>query len=164
MTEAPTLHMLCGKIASGKSTLAAQLSRQPATVLITEDDWLGALFPGEMSSLSDFARCSGRLRTIMAPHITDLLQAGVSVVLDFHANTVAARAWMRGVCETAQAAHQLHVLNVPDEVCLARLRGRNAKGDHPFTVTEEQFHQFTKHFVPPSESEGFTLVMHDAPA
>ena len=31
-TESPTLHILCGKIASGKSTLAAQLSAKPGTV------------------------------------------------------------------------------------------------------------------------------------
>lgn len=40
----PTLHLLCGKIASGKSTLAAQLGRTAGTILIAEDDWLDSLY------------------------------------------------------------------------------------------------------------------------
>ncbi len=32
----PTLHMLCGKIAAGKSTLAASLASAPRTVLIAD--------------------------------------------------------------------------------------------------------------------------------
>lgn len=36
----PTLHMLCGKIASGKSTLARRLADADSTVLLVEDEWL----------------------------------------------------------------------------------------------------------------------------
>jgi len=38
--EIPRLHMLCGKIASGKSTLAARLGSAPGTALLAEDTWL----------------------------------------------------------------------------------------------------------------------------
>lgn len=37
------LHFLCGKIASGKSTLAKQLAKQPRTILLSEDEWLSTL-------------------------------------------------------------------------------------------------------------------------
>lgn len=51
MTFAPaTLHLLCGKIASGKSTLAAELSAAPGCVVISEDQWLAALYKDEMQS------------------------------------------------------------------------------------------------------------------
>ena len=36
----PTLHLVCGKIAAGKSTLANRLANAPATVLISEDYWM----------------------------------------------------------------------------------------------------------------------------
>lgn len=159
--SSPTLHMLCGKIASGKSTLAARLASQEGTVLIAEDDWLAALFSGEMSSASDYLRCAPKLRAVMGPHIAALLTAGVSVVLDFPANTVENRAWMRGILAATGAAHRLHLLDAPDALCLARLRGRNAQGDHPFAATEAQFHRFSKHFVAPMPEEGFTIVVHD---
>lgn len=156
--------MLCGKIAAGKSTLAARLGSASGTVLIAEDAWLGVLFADQMQTATDYVRYAAKLRTIMRPHVVSLLNAGVSVVLDFPANTVENRAWMRGILDASGAAHRLHVLDAPDELCLARLRERNAQGTHPFAVTEEQFHRFSRHFEAPSPEEGFTIVMHDASA
>ncbi len=161
-SSTPTLHMLCGKIAAGKSTLAGRLAADQGTILLAEDDWLHALFADQMSSPQDYVRCAAKLRGIMAAHVASLLQAGVSVVLDFPANTVETRAWMRSLIDQTGAAHQLHVLDVPDDLCLARLRLRNAGGVHPFAATEAQFHAFSKHFTYPAEQEGFTLVMHGA--
>lgn len=157
-----TLHLLCGKVASGKSTLTAQLGSLNGTVTIAEDDWLNALYSSEMSSLSDYVRCMSKLRNVIGSHVASLLNAGVSVVLDFQANTLASRDWMRSILEQTGAAHQLHVLDVPDDVCIARLHARNAQGDHPFAATEKQFRQLSKHFVAPSPDEGFNIVFHDS--
>lgn len=152
--------MLCGKIGSGKSTLTEKLGRLPATVVLSEDDWLSGLYPDQMSSVRDYVRCAAHLRGVLGPHVAGLLNAGVSVVLDFPANTVETRAWMRGILDRCEAGHVLHVLDVPDAVCLERLRARNAQGDHPFAATEEQFHQISRHFVPPTPEEGFTIEVH----
>ncbi|MEO1313780.1 MAG: ATP-binding protein [Pseudomonadota bacterium] len=164
MREGPALHLLCGKIAAGKSTLAARLGGAPATIVIAEDIWLKTLFGDEMATGADFLDRSARLRRAITPHLMDLLMAGVSVVLDFAANTVAQRQWMREVIDQARVAHQLHVLEVPDEVCLARLRARNVQGEHAFAATEAQFHRFTKHFVAPTPEEGFVIVRYDEEA
>lgn len=153
-----TLHMICGKMASGKSTLTAELAQAPGTVVISEDFWLARLFGPEMHEVADYIRCSRRLREPMTPHIQDLLRAGVSVVLDFPANTVPTRAWMRTLFEGAGADHRLHVIDVSDEICKARLRARNAEGLHDFAATEAQFDAITSYFVLPSEDEGFTVV------
>lgn len=158
---APMLHLFCGKIAAGKSTLAADLATAPGTVLIAEDHWLRALFEEQIATPRDYAHCAAKLRTVMGPHVAALLNVGVSVALDFPANTVETRLWMRAILDQTQAAHRLHVLSPPDAVCLERLHARNAQGDHPFAATEQQFQLFSKHFVPPSPEEGFTLVIHD---
>ena len=159
--KTPTLHMFCGKIAAGKSTLAANLAQTEGAILIKEDDWLASLFGEDMTTAKDYMRCASKLRHVLGPHITDLLNKGLSVVLDFQANTVESRTWMRHILESSDAGNQLHVLMPPDEVCLTRLRARNATGEHPFTVTDAQFHQISKHFVPPTEDEGFNLIVHD---
>jgi predicted kinase len=156
---AAALPMICGKIAVGKSTLAAQLEGAGA-LRLSEDTLLAALYPEELRSPKDYVQYSARLRAAIGPHVVGLLQAGVPVVLDFPANTVANRDWMRGLFTEAGADHQLHLLNVPDEVCLARLHARNAAGDHPFAATEEQFRLFSAHYLPPSAEEGFTVVTH----
>jgi predicted kinase len=154
------LHMVCGKIGAGKSTLARQLASQPRTVHISEDDWLAALYPGEIRALDDYVRCAGRLRAAMAPHTEALLRSGLSVVLDFPANTLGTRGWARSLFEKAGAAHCLHFLDLPDEVCKARLRARNAAGQHPFETFDAQFDLITRHFVAPTADEGFVVVRH----
>jgi len=159
-STSPTLHLLCGKIAAGKSTLAARLSRAPRTVLISEDVWLAALFASEMKTPADYVRCSAKLRQAMEPHVVALLNAGCPVVLDFPFNRVSERTWARRILDQTNATHKLHVLNPPDEVCLARLHARNEGGKHPFAATEEQFHRFSRHFELPVPGEGFTLVFH----
>jgi predicted kinase len=153
--------MLCGKIASGKSTLAARLAAEPGTVLLSEDYLLSRLYPGEILTLDDYVRCAGRLKEAIAPTIADLLRAGLSVVLDFQANTPRARSWMRGLFEEAEAAHQLHWLGASDETCKARLHARNAAGTHDYVVSDAEFDLFTSHFVAPAEAEGFAVVRHD---
>ncbi len=156
-----TLHLLCGKIAAGKSTLAAKLAAADNTVLIAEDAWLAALFSEQLQQPKDYLRCAKKLRSAMAPHVVELLNAGVSVVLDFQGNTIESRAWMRGLLDQTDADHQFHVLMPPDEVCLARLRARNESGAHPFAVSEKQFHHISAYFVPPTPDEGFNLVIHN---
>jgi predicted kinase len=154
------LHLVCGKIAAGKSTLAARLSARPGTILVREDQWLAGLYPGEQNTLDDYVRNAGRLRGVMGPHLVALLRAGLSVVLDFPANTPQSRAWMRSVFLEAEAAHQLHYLEAGDALCKARLRARNAAGTHEFAVSDEAFDLFTRYFVPPGPEEGFVVVGH----
>lgn len=158
-----TLHMLCGKIAAGKSTLAHSLLQEAKTILISEDRWLSLLFRDEIRSVADYARCAGRLREAMGGHVSALLRSGLSVVLDFPANTVANRQWMRGVFEQAGADHRLHYLDVPDAVCKARLHRRNAAGSHDFAATDAEYEMITAYFVPPAVSEGFTIIRHAPP-
>lgn len=102
-----TLHMLCGKIAAGKSSLAARLAAAPHTVALSEDHWLARLYPGQINSVADYVRHAAQLREAIAPHVEALLGAGLSVVLDFPAHTVANRAWMRGIIERSGAQHVL---------------------------------------------------------
>jgi predicted kinase len=157
----PTLHILCGKIATGKSILAALLSAKPGTVLIAEDALLDILFGDELQTREDYVRCSGRIKAAMQPHIEAFLRAGVSVVLNFPANTLGQRLWFREIVETTGAAHVMHDLDVSDEACLARLRARNSSGDHPFVVTDALFHKITCHFTEPAADEGFRILRHD---
>jgi predicted kinase len=155
-----TLYLLCGKIASGKSTLARRLAERPATLLITMDHWMSLLFPTENRTIEDFARLSARLRDAMGPHVVDILRHDLSVVLDFPANTVKWRSWMRSLIDEAEVAHELHVLDVADAICKQRLRQRNAGGEDPYEVSEETYELFMSYFVPPRPDEGFNIVTH----
>ncbi|MBE9156542.1 ATP-binding protein [Nodosilinea sp. LEGE 06152] len=153
-----TLHLICGKIAAGKSTKARELASQPRTVLIAQDEWLATLYPGELNTLADYVCYSTRLNTVMGIHIEALLKAGLSVVLDFPANTIKSRQWMKAIVERAGVAHVLYYLDVPDTKCKRRLRLRNESGTHEYAPTEADFDQFTSYFVPPAPEEGFNVI------
>lgn len=155
-----TLFLVCGKIAAGKSTFAAELAQSHGALLISEDFWTFRLFGPDMHEVADYVRFSRRLREAMGPHLVELLGAGLSVVLDFPANTRAVRAWMKDIYEAAGADHQLHFLDLPDDVCRDRLHQRNASGAHDFAATDEQFDLITGYFEAPGEDEGFAITLH----
>jgi len=156
------LFFLCGKMAAGKSTLARDLAKREDAVLLVQDEFLNALYPVEIIDVPDFARCSSRLRSALAPHICALLSKGVSVVLDFPANTKDQRAWFRTLFERANVEHELHFIDVSDDLCRNQLRDRSKHLPlgAPWT-TEAEFEAITAYFQPPSESEGFNVVRHE---
>jgi predicted kinase len=162
LKSATTLYLLCGKIASGKSSLARGLAARPQTLLIEMDVWMSTLFPTENRTIEDFTKLSARLRAAMGPHIVEILRKDVSVVLDFPANTVSWRDWMRSLVAEAGVAHELHVLDVPDAICKERLRRRNEGGEHTYQVDEATYDRFMAYLVPPTSDEGFNVILHSA--
>ncbi|HDU8547436.1 ATP-binding protein [Morganella morganii subsp. morganii] len=152
-----TLHFLCGKIASGKSTLAQQLVRGQQAVLLSEDTWLAALYPGQITQLADYFEKSRLLKSALELHLVTLLQKGITLVLDFPANTPEQRQWLKGLAEQAGCSYCCHVLNVSDEECKRRLAARNLSGENPFTTSAEQFDLITAHFSYPSEEEELVI-------
>lgn len=162
--ETAILHMVCGKIASGKSTLTARLGEAPRTVLLSEDKWMACLYPNEIHTLTDYVSRAARLRVVLTEHVQALLATGICVVLDFPFNTVSTRSWGRSLFQAVACEHRLHYLDVSDETCKSRLTARNVSGEHPFQTSKEQYDQITRYFVPPEPSEGFNIIVYDETA
>ena len=161
MSAPGTLIFLCGKMAAGKSTLAKTLAHRTGTVLLVQDELLDHLFPGEITDIPGFVRCSSRLRSAIGPHVSALLSKGISVVLDFPGNTKAQRLWFRELCERANAPHELHFVDASDALCKSQLGERSKAlpaGAH--WTTEAEFDAVTAYFQPPAEAEGFNVVHH----
>jgi len=100
----PTLYLLCGKIAAGKSTLARCLAERSVTLLISEDHWTSNLFADDLRTIDDYGCYSARLRAAVGPHIVDMLRQGLSIGLDFPAKTVRNRNWMRSLIDQTGAS------------------------------------------------------------
>jgi len=155
-----TLHFLCGKAGAGKTTLARELGRSLPAIVICEDEWIAAL-GFEVRSLADYRDASGRFRNLIGAVVPDLLRLGVSVVLDYAANTAERRAWVRSLFEAAGADHALHWIDRSDAECLDNIHRRNAEkpaGIYWGHVSDQLFHAVTPHFVPPSPEEGFHVI------
>ena len=156
-----TLHFLCGKMAAGKSTLARDLARAHQAVLLEEDHFLATLFPGEIRSVADYVKYSSRVKEALSEPIVALLRSGISVVLDFPGNTPNQRRWFRQLIDRAQVAHELHYLDVSDEVCKAQLRERSKSlPEGSLFTSDAEFAAVTKYFQPPVAEEGFNVVLN----
>jgi len=155
------LLFFCGKMASGKSTLARELAARESAMLFVQDEWLDALYPNLIVNVASYIEYSGRINRTLQPYIVELLTRGISVVLDFPGNTVNQRAWFRSIIEEAGVDHELHFLDTPDADCKARLKARSAHLP-PGTkwTTEEDFELIASHFRAPAVDEGFNVILH----
>jgi predicted kinase len=162
MSTSGKLIFLCGKMAAGKSTLAQELAQRESAVLLVQDELLDHLFPGEITDIPGFARCSSRLKNAIGPHVCALLSKGMSVVLDFPGNTRTQRLWFRELFERANAQHELHFVDASDALCRGQLkeRSKHSPAGAPWT-TDAEFEAITVYFQPPSEEEGFNVVRHE---
>jgi predicted kinase len=152
---------MCGKMAAGKSTLARELARSTQALLWIQDEFLEALFPGEIVSIADYVRCSARLRDAVGPRVQDLLSRNVSIVLDFPANTRIQRTWFRELIELTGVRHEMHYIDLPDEVCKRQLRQRSETlpPGAPWT-SDAEFEAITAYFEEPGPDEGFSVIRH----
>ena len=160
-----TLHFICGKAGSGKTTLARELGRTLPALVFCEDEWIDTL-GFEIGSLEDFRKASSKCRNLIRPLAIELLRLGVSVAFDFAGNTVNSRLWVRSVFEAADADHVLHVIEARDAECLANIHRRNDEkppGIYWGHVSDETFHAVTAHFAPPLPEEGFRILPHRRP-
>jgi len=162
MSTSANLIFFCGKMAAGKSTLARDLASRENAVLLVQDDFLDTLFPGEITDIPGFFKCSSRLKNALTPHVCDLLSKGISVVLDFPGNTKTQRAWFRELIERANVDHELHFVDASDDLCKSQLRDRSTglAAGTPWT-TDANFEAINAYFQPPSEDEKFNVLRHE---
>ena len=155
------LIFFCGKMAAGKSTLAKELAAREDAVVLSQDNLLERLFPGEIVNIPNYIKFAGRLNSAIGPHVVALLTLGSSVVLDFPGNTRSQRAWFRELFEQAGVEHELHFIDAPDALCKRQLkeRSKHLPAGTPWT-SEAEFDMIMAHFLPPAEDERFNVIRH----
>lgn len=158
MENVATLYFYAGKMGAGKSTHSLQLAKELKAVHISEDEWLAALYPDQISNFEEYLKLASRIKPLLSKHIQQILTAGTDVVLDFPANTRQQREWFKQLFDHAQAKHQLIYIDADNEVCLEQIKHRRieqparAKFD-----TEAMFQHVTQYFEAPQPQEGFMI-------
>lgn len=152
------LTFFCGKMGAGKTTRALELAQAGNIVLLSEDEWLKSLYPGEVTSIESYVKCSTRLKPLVKGLVQSVLSTGTDVVMDFPANTVSQRKWFKSIYSEISAPHQLIYIEASDNVCLYQIRKRRIEQpQRAATDTEEVFREITRYFVEPAEAEGFDI-------
>jgi predicted kinase len=151
-----SLTFFSGKMGAGKTTKSREISQKRNAVLISEDEWLEAIYPNSIASLKDYIKYSARLKPQMKKLVQSILAAGTDVVMDYPANTVLQRNWFRSIFSEIQAPHELVYIDLSDSVCLEQVgKRRLEQPERAATDTVAMFEQVTKHFVAPTPDEGF---------
>lgn len=143
---------------AGKSTLSCEIALSENAVLISEDEWLKTIYPNEIRNFEDYIKYSSRLKLIIKPHVQNILNSGVHVVMDFPGNTEKQRMWFKEIYTEHGCSHKLIYIKASDSLCIKQIKKR-AKS-HPERAqfdTEDVFHKVTSYFQPPSEHEGFNI-------
>lgn len=160
-----TLTFFCGKMGAGKSTKARQIAQEGNGVLLSEDEWLAALYPNKISSLNDYIEYSNLIKPQIKKLVQSILSTGTDVVMDFPANTLPQRDWFRSIYSEIEAPHNLVFIDLPNEVCLKQIgKRRKEQPERATTDTADMFDQVTKYFMAPTSEEGFntTIVAQNA--
>jgi predicted kinase len=160
-----TLIFFCGKMGAGKSTKSKQISSERNAILISEDEWLASLYPGDISTFDEYLLHSRKLKPLIETHVVGLLRAGASVVMDFPANTKRQREWFKQLITKAESPYELHYLIASDELCLRQIAQRRIeRPERAEFDTESVFNEVSKYFEAPDESEELQIQgqMRDA--
>lgn len=153
------LIFLCGKMGAGKSTTSIQLAKDRNAILLSEDIWLETLYPAKIQNVEDYVMYSTMIKSLVKPLVQQILVTGSDVVMDFPANTLTQRSWLKSIYSEIDVDHELVYLNVPNEICLKQIEKRRLEQPkRAGTDTEEMFTQMTSYFVAPSSKEGFNIT------
>lgn len=154
-----TLTFFCGKMGSGKTTKSIGVARENNAVLLSEDEWLLSIYPKKITSLEEYIKYSNRLKPQIKKLAQSILIVGSDVVMDFPANTISQRKWFREIFSEIKAAHNLVYIDMPNEICLDRIKKRCLEQpERAATDTVEMFEQVSKYFTEPTSEEGFNTT------
>lgn len=159
----PTLHLISGLPASGKTTYATDLRTQVNGVLFCLDRWLITLF-GRYSlpdvGLEEHTRRVLACRELIWDSASELLQRSVDVILDdgffYREHRMRHVALAAGV----GAATTIHFVDTPLEQVRGRLERRNA--DLPrynFRIDPATLEGFVSMVERPTEDEGARIII-----
>lgn len=157
-----TLVFFCGKMGAGKSTQSKLLATERNAVLLSEDEWLSSLYPGQITNFDGYLKYSAQLKPLIKTHVQNILCTGTNVVMDFPANTRNQRRWFLDLVSEVGAKHELIHLNISNEQCLQQIAQRRLQ--HPERAlfdTEAVFNQVMQYFEVPDESENLNIVQFE---
>jgi len=154
-----TLTFICGKMGAGKSTKSKSLAAEKNAVLLSEDEWLTSLYQDQIHSFDDYLKFSAVLKPLVKTLVQDTLRTGTNVVMDFPANTVKQRRWLKQLSCEVKCGHELVFLDLSDEQCLLQIEKRRVEQPERAQFDNETvFNHVTKFFEAPSDDEAINIV------
>lgn len=145
------IHLICGKICSGKTYYARELSRLENAVILSCDALMLSLYPPLLGENHD--EVAQRVREYLHARALDILRTGTSVILDWGFWTCADREKTEAFYTEKGVIVRWHYMKTSDETLLERIRQRNAQvlagEDKSYYVDEGLFEKMQNRFEEP---------------
>ncbi len=146
---APTMFVMVGLPAAGKTSRARELASAPSALRLTPDEWMIPLF-GQEQPEGKRNVLEGRLIWLAL----SALRIGVNVVLDFGVWGKDERSALRALAASVGAKSELVYLQVDEAEQWRRVEGRSlSDAATTFEMTKADLEGWLQVFQPPDEAE-----------
>lgn len=146
------VHIMCGKIASGKTTYAKKLSEKHRAVILSVDDLMQKLYdrcPGEKQHTETVKRIMNYFYELAE----DAVSKGIDVILDYGYWTRADRKRTREYFEGKGIKTALYYIQVPEKTRLSQLERRNKTLKDSQIIEENMREKLDAYFEEPDKCE-----------
>ncbi len=120
----PIVHLLCGRIGSGKTTFAKKLERDTGAVRFTHDEWMHRIY-GPCPPEEPYRKIFSLVEDQIWEKAEALIGAGTDVILDFGFWSRESRDRARSRVEAAGAVATVYSMSCPRQVALERTLERS---------------------------------------
>ncbi|MFC1887224.1 AAA family ATPase [Candidatus Cloacimonadota bacterium] len=154
----PVAHVICGFIASGKTTFAKKLEDETGAIRFTKDDWIIEIFGNDLTT-EELEQYDDPIIRLAEDIAFRCLRSGKDIIIDDGLWVREQRDDMRNRIQNAGAECKLYYMNCSMELMRQRALGRKKnKAKDSFHVDEVMFDHYLKYFQPMEDDEEYLLV------
>jgi predicted kinase len=159
-TPRPIVHLMCGLVAGGKTTLAQQLAEELPALRFSRDEWMIRLYGHSY----DDPRYVERLEPcteLMWDVAVQALRLGVNVILDWNHWSRLRRTYALDRARAAGFDAVVHFLDVRIDTAIRRAHHRLSTAPaHAHRVDEAGVRHFATIFERPADDEGLQIIRY----
>lgn len=151
----PKVHLMCGKICSGKSTFAQNLRKETKGVILSVDEITLALFEQGAGDKHDYY--VEKTKEYLYQKSLEIVESGIDVILDWGFWTKRERDFAKEFYGSRNIPFEFHYIKIDDEEWYRRLEKRNKdvmeNKTNAYFVDEGLANKFQQIFEEPEENE-----------
>lgn len=148
------LHIICGFVGSGKTTLAKKLEKQYQAIRFSTDEWMIELFNFNGNFGKKYRESKKRCKEFIWKLSKEILLSGQDVILDFGFWSKKERLLFCKRAKKIGVEPMLYFLDIPTDELKKRITIRNEKLDKKtFKITMRWFNKWLPLFETPKSLE-----------
>ena len=155
-----TIHLICGFMGFGKTTLAKELAKNLPAVRLTHDEFMVDLYGRNMSK-SDFYARYPKVDDLLWKLAEKILNAGTDVIMDYGFWSKQTRKQVQQKAKNLTPDVVWHQLVCDTNIAKARVLKRTDENPTELFIDEACFNEKLKQYEPITDDEGLIVQHHN---